>query len=824
MNKTLGISLIFLLFFSTFTIAQNKYSKAADDAFTDQMYSLALTRYQKAYSKVKKNKAERDRISLRMADCYRMMNNTKKAEIAYKRLALGKYSKDDPKVILYYADALKANGNYDDAILQYTSYLEKVPGDKSADIGIETCNLAKEWMKNPSKYEIKWEKKLNSREDDFAPAYADKTQKSILFTSDRAASTGKAIDNWTGMEFSDLFLARKAPNGEWNNPIPADLSGVLNTNANEGSGQFNNRYTMLYFTRCWNELRRKNGCGIYKVNRMGQAAWGEPEKLELGGDSSSVFGQPSVSSDESTIYFAAELPGGMGGKDIWMATKKGSKTSRGKAKEYGTPQNLGPKINTPGDEMFPFIRDDSVLYFASNGHKGMGGLDIFRSVADSGKWSTPENLKYPMNTFADDFAIVFNPDEPEEGYFSSNRPGGRGRDDIYSFVVPPLLFTLEGTVTDDRTLQPIQGAKVRITGTNGRVIEDNTDDKGFYSFNKNQISAGTTYEILVTKKDYFNEKGKETTVGLEKSKDLTRDFVLVPIPKKPVVLPDILYDLDKYDLKPQFRDSLQGLIATLDANENIVIELASHTDSRGSEERNDILSQRRAQSVVDYLITRGIDPDRLVAKGYGKRVPRTLTKDIEKDGFLFKSGTVLTDSMIGTLPNTQAKEAAHSLNRRTEFSILRNDFIPKATPAKPVAVKIDVVENPEEDIVPFSLSSDGQPEATCYINGITETFRYDKSETSFYVSAATAMRLLKIGVIDRTDFEGDAAKVIGEGTIAEKAVFNIKEIRIGYKTVKDIQATVNSRIKTTISFGENTLSKFGAFTIDEKESLIIFQE
>jgi peptidoglycan-associated lipoprotein len=824
MNKSLGIFLIIFFLFSTASIAQNKYSKAADDAFVDQMYSLALTRYQKAYSKVKKNKAEKDRISLRIADCYRLMNNMKKAEIAYKRLALGKYSKDDPKVILYYADALKANGNYDDAITQYTSYQEKVPKDKRADEGIETCNMAKDWMKNPSKYDIKWEKKLNSKEDDFAPAYADKTQRSILFTSDRAAATGKDIDNWTGMEFSDLFLARKDAKGEWNTPAPADLSEVLNTKANEGSGQFNNRYTMLYFTRCWNELRRKNGCGIYKVNRTGQASWGEPEKIELGGDSSSVYGQPSVTSDESTIYFAAELPGGQGGKDIWMATRKGGKSTKGKSKDYGTPTNLGPKINTPGDEMFPFIRNDSILYFASNGHKGMGGLDIFRSVSDSGKWSAPENMKYPMNTFADDFAIVFNPEEPEEGYLSSNRPGGKGRDDIYSFVVPPLLFTLEGNITDDRTLQPLQGVKVRITGTNGRSIEDNTDDKGHYSFNKNQISPNTTYEILVTKKDYFNEKGKETTVGLEKSKDLIRDFVLKPIPKKPVVLPDILYDLDKYDLKPQFRDSLQGLIATLDANETIVIELASHTDSRGSEERNDILSQRRAQSVVDYLVSRGIDPDRMVAKGYGKRVPRTLTKDITKDGVPFTTGTVLTDTLINSLPNTQAKEAAHSLNRRTEFSILRNDYVPKSTPAKPVAVKIDVVENPEEDIVPFSLTSDGLPEATCYVNGITETFRYDKAETSFFISAATAMRLLKTGVIDKTDFEGDAAKIIGEGTIAEKAVLNIKEIRVGNKTVKNIQATVNSKIKTTILFGENTLTKFGAFSIDEKESLIIFQE
>jgi peptidoglycan-associated lipoprotein len=404
------------------------------------------------------------------------MNNTKKAEIAYKRLATGKYAKDDPKVIFYYAEMLKANGNYDEAIVQYTAYKEKEPKDTKAALGIESCNLAKEWMKNPSKYEVKWEKKINSKEDDFAPAYADKTQSSIIFTSDRPAAFGKDLDNWTGMEFSDLFFARKDRKGEWGNPTPSDASEILNTKANEGSGQFNSRYTMLYFTRCWNELRRKNGCGIYKVNRMGQNSWGEPEKVELGGDSSSVYGQPSVNSDESVIYFAAELTGGYGGKDIWMVSRKGGK-GKGKARDYGSLTNLGPKINTPGDEMFPFIRNDSILYFSSNGHKGMGGLDIYRAVSDSGKFKTDaENMRYPINSFADDFSIVFNPEAPEEGYFSSNRPGGKGRDDIYSFVVPPLLFTLEGNVTDDRTLQPIQAARVMITGTNGKSLVDNSDE------------------------------------------------------------------------------------------------------------------------------------------------------------------------------------------------------------------------------------------------------------------------------------------------------------------------------------------------------------
>lgn len=819
MNKVRGIFLLFLFFSCNLIFAQNKYSKSADDAFTDQQYLTALTRYQKAYSKVKNNKIERDRISFRMAECYRMMNNMKKAEIAYKRLATGKYVKTDPKVLIYYADALKTNGKYEEAINQYKAYLEKVPNDARAQKGVETCKMSMEWMKNPSKYEVKWEKKINGKDDDFAPAYADRTHNSIIFTSDRDASDGKDIDNWTGKKFSDLYIARKDRKGEWNTPIPADASEALNTKASDGVAQFNSGFRTMYFTRCFNDPKKKNGCAIYRVTRSGNTTWGDPEKLDIIGDSSTVIGHPTVSADENTIYFSADLPGGFGGKDIWMVSRKGKTRSSG----YSRPENLGPEINTPGDELFPFLRNDTTLYFSSNGLPGMGGLDIFKSVKVNGKWTKPENMKYPINSPADDFGIVFNSDEAEEGYFSSNRPGGKGGDDIYSFVVPPLLFTLEGTVTDDRTLQPIQGALVKLNGTNGKTLQYNTDDKGKYSFNKNQIAPNTTYEILVLKKDYFNEKGKETTVGLEKSKDLTRNFVMKPIPKKPVVLPDILYDLDKYDLKPQFQDSLQGLIATLDANENIVIELASHTDSRGSEERNDILSQRRAQSVVDYLISRGIDPDRLIAKGYGKRVPRTLTKDITKDGTFFKSGTVLTDSVINLLATTAEKEAAHSLNRRTEFSIVRNDFIPKESISKAPAPKIEVVENPEENSFGFTATRDGF-QASCFVNGTTAQFEFSKSEKGFFISPDVTMKLLKEGSIDKTDFKGDPNKILGTGTVADKSILIIKELKIGKNVLKDIEATVNARNKQDIVFGDNTLLKIGTYTIDDKNNKVIFNK
>ena len=813
MNYSIRTLAVILFFSCSFIVnAQNKFVKAADDAFSDQMFLLALEKYQKAYSKVKNNKAERERISFRMAECYRMMNNTKKSEIAYKRCITAKYQNKDPKVLLYYADALKMNGNYDEALKQYEAYKEKAPADPKADIGIETCTLSKEWIANPSKYDVKWEKILNSREDDYAPAYADKKFGSIIFTSDRNGATGRDIDNWTGLAFSDLFFSRIDPKGDWSKPVNADAAGILNTKANDGVGQFNRGFNAFYFTRCHNDPKKKNGCGIFRTSRTGQTAWSEPELVNLGGDSSSVFGHPTVGSDE-TIYFAATLPGGYGGKDIWAARKKSGIYIK---------ENLGPDINTPGDEMFPFIREDSTLYFSSNGHPGMGGLDIFRSIKSNGKWGRPENMKYPMNSSADDLGIIFNPDEPEEGLFSSNRPGGKGRDDIYSFVIPPVYFTLAGTITDDMTLQPVQGANVRVVGTNGKILEDNTDDKGYYSFNKNQIFPNTTYEILVTRKDYFNEKGKETTVGIEKSRDLTRDFILRPIPKKPVVLPDILYDLAKWDLKPQYQDSLQGLIETLDANENIVIELASHTDTRDSDERNDILSQKRAQSVVDYLISRGIDPGRLVAKGYGERVPRTLTKDMNREGYSFTAGMVITDSLINTLPGNNVKEAAHQLNRRTEFSILRNDYIPKTVAAKTAAGKIEVVVNPEENNVSFNTTKDGKLTGACYMNGITMTFEFDTKEKEFYISETDALKLLKDGVLDKNDFIGDVTKIIGEGTIADKAVINIRELRIGRNTVKDIQVTVNKKI-SSLRFGENTLKKFGEYTIDNQKKQIQFK-
>jgi peptidoglycan-associated lipoprotein len=649
-------------------LAQSRAQRAADDAFNNMQYNVALSKYKKALSKAKA-KPEKELISFQMAECYRITNNTKKAEAAYKRLAKTAYAQSHPLVYLYLAEAMKSNEKYKEAIPYFEKYADAAPNDPRGKTGALSCSLAEEWLKNPAKYKIKNEKVLNSKESDFSATYADKLYNTIIFTSTREASTGKEMDNWTGQNFSDLFISKLDPKGQWSTPVQLETANVINTEANEGNPFVNSKFNQMYFTRCSNDKATLQGCKIMVSRRAGRN-WGEPKALDLGGDSTTVFGNPNLSPDELTLLFSSNLPKGEGGKDIWMSTRKSTTDN------FGRPLNAGPIINTPGDEMFPFMRNDTTLYFSSNGQPGMGGLDIFRSTFSNGEWTKPVNLQAPINSPGDDFAIVFDPEE-DKGFFSSNRKGGRGSDDLYSFVNPPVIFTLAGVVKDDNTLQFIPGAVVKMTGSNGSSVEARTDAQGRYSFNKAQIKPNTTYELICMKPNYFNKKGKETTVGLESSKDFTLDFRLQPIPDKPIVLPDILYDLAKWDLKPQYQDSLQGLIKTLDENETIIIELASHTDSRGTDESNDVLSQKRAESVVNYLIDRGIDPDRLVAKGYGERVPRRLAKDMVKDGFLFKAGTVLSQAFVDSLKTKPEQEAAYALNRRSEFRILSKDFVPK---------------------------------------------------------------------------------------------------------------------------------------------------
>jgi len=810
--------LLFIFLLPAVVTAQKRNpARAADALFDKQQYSAAIDKYKKAYTKVKKNKEEKNRISYQLAECYRLTGNYKRAEITYKRLVRNGWYKKHPEILLHYADALKINGKYEDAISQYNAYSELVPDDPRGKLGAQTAAQVKNWIENPSKYQVSNVKKINSREADFAPAFTSDNYNELIFTSTRDGAMGKETDKWTGQNFSDLFITKQDRKGEWSEPVLLDKSETVNTKANEGAAQMNAKFNRLYFTRCPNTPQVQSGCQIYVSQRTGRN-WGKPKMVDIKGiDTLSTIGQPTMSESELILYFSAERKGGMGGKDIWVTTRDN------KTEPFKRPMNLGPVVNTKGDEMFPFLRNDTTLYFASDGHGGMGGLDIFVTTVDSaGNWGPPQNLKYPINSSRDDFAIIFHPEE-EWGYFSSNRKGGKGKEDIWYFIEPPLEFTLSGTVTDERSLLLVPDATVKIVGSDGISLSTITNDKGYYTFGKSQIKPNTTYDIVVSKENYFNSKGSITTKGVEFSKDFTKDFVLKPIPEEPVVLPDILYDLAKWDLKPQYQDSLQGLIQTLRDNPNIVIELASHTDSRDTEERNDILSQRRATSVVDYLILRGIDPARLIAKGYGERVPRKLKKDIVKDGFLFKKGTVLDDDFINSLSSKAEKEAAHALNRRTEFRVLRKDYIPKnANIAVDTTVRIAL--NPNDSTVPFKVEpKTGRRLVHCIINGYDEIFAYDRT-TPATISIDKAMELLEKGVITKDDLEGDPAKLIKDNKLVNRAVLNIREVTIANKSVNDIKVRVNYKSKYDFIFGEEVLRKFGKFNFDDDKKVLTIGE
>ncbi len=802
------ILLFFLIMMSGIVMAQRSPTKSADDAFSKQQYSEAIDKYKKAYTKVKKNKEEKNRITAQLAVCYRMTGNYKRAEISYKRLIANGWDKKQPEILLYYAEMLKINKKYDKAIEQYNAYALRAPNDPRGKEGAEITKLIPEWIENPSKYEVTDVKNINSRESDFAPAFMNDNYNELVFTSSRDGSTGKEVDKWTDQNFSDLWTAKIDRKGEWSTPTLFDKSETINTKANEGSAQLNSKFNTIYFTRCPNTQNQESGCQIFMSRRTGRN-WGKPEIVDIKGvDTLSTVGQPSVSENELIIYFSSDRKGGQGGRDIWVALRDS------KSKPFSRPLNLGPVINTSGDEMFPYLRNDTTLYFASDGHPGMGGLDIFVSTIDtSGNWGKPKNMKYPINSNMDDFGIIFHSEE-ENGYLSSNRKGTRGKEDIWYFIEPPLEFTLSGTVKDERTLMFVEDANVRLVGSNGISVSTRTNENGFYTFGKSQLEPNTTFDIIISKPNYFNSKGTITTAGVEFSKDFEKNFMLQPIPEEPVVLPEILYDLAKWNLKPQYQDSLQGLIQTLRDNPNLVIEIASHTDTRDTEERNDILSQKRAQSVVDYLIMRGIEPNRLVAKGYGEHVPRVLKKDIVRDGFLFKKGTVLDDDFINSLPSTAEKEAAHQLNRRTEFRVLRKDYVPQATN---IDIKnVNILLNPEDNTVRFTTEpKTGIYISTCIINGYNEEFAYDKGSEPM-ISLDKALDLLKWGAISKENFEGDPEKILANNTIANRAIINFKEITIANKTVKDVKIRVNYKLRYGLVFGDSLMKRFGKYSYNTK--------
>ena len=837
--KICTLAFIVLIINGTTYAQRRNYSQEADAAFDKFQYNVAADLYKKAYSKVKKNRVERNRIAFRIAESYRLSGNTNLAMRQYQRLEKINYQKDSPIVLMHLGDLHRMNKDYSEALKYYNLYKQLEPRDSSVNMKIKSCELSSQWVNNPTRHEIENFRKFNSKENDWSPAWGNPSKKNVLYiTSTREGSTGKGTDAWTGQAFSDIWEFEKPRSrsnewpGEWVGPKRIDETGIVLTAGNEGEAVANNKGTTIYYTFCPNEKKTVSNCKIYQAQKRGKN-WRDPEPLVLGPDSFDYV-HPAISDDEMTMYFSSNRPGGQGGFDLWVA-----KRSR-KNRPFDEITNLGPVINTSSHEMFPTLRDEKTLYFSSKGHPGLGGFDIFVSIMDeNGVFSEPANLQSPMNSEGDDMGIIFD-DTPlldpisnapymEKGFFASNRKGGRGGDDIYFFKLRPLIFTLSGIVRDSVTMQVIPDAEVAVTGSDGKSFNTKTDEKGYYFFGKDLILHNVTYDITVKKSGYYddaNTKGRETTVGLLENKDLKRDFRLVPIPKDPIVLPDILYAVGRWELQPQYEDSLAGLHKIMVENPTFVIELRSHTDVRPIQMTNDTLSQRRAESCVNYLIGKGINPARLVAKGYGEKVPRTLHRDIVSahggQSFTFTKGTVLTPEYISSLNGRNHQEAAHSLNRRTEFRILRDDFVPPSTndTLNKTAI-VQFVGTPGVSTIPVKIEGD-LVKIPCIINSRSSEFSIQNNSNKVSFSHEEAMKLLREGRLTTADFESKEAAFAPDGSIIEKSILYLENLRIGEEDIDNVAVEVVKGLKTTLVVGDKFLiEEFGKFEVDKDKKVIV---
>ena len=653
--------LLFIILLSIVAIpdvtAQKRKSERAYASFNAGEYFDAIDLFKDAYSKTKKaDKDSRTALVFMIAECYRLTNDPKNAETWYK-LAI-KSASSKPEAQYWLAESLKKNGKYPQAIDEFKAYKLIAPSESRADQEIRSCELAVEWLRNPEAYKMEELKDINSKESDFSPAYGRNDFGMIYFTSSRDGASGNKTHGATGQNFTDIFESRIDKKSKWSTPVPVE---VINSEFEDGTPSFSSDYKELYFTRCEAGKRERKGCKIMYTKKIGDT-WSDPKNIAILPDSL-IAAHPSISSDGSTLYFVSDIAGGFGKKDIWKVTRSGGGS-------WSKPVNLGPDINTPGDELFPYIREDGTLYFSSDGLIGMGGLDLFKAKPQpDGSWVV-QNMKPPVNSFADDFGIAFE-NENEKGIFSSTRKG-KGNDELYSFELPPLKYSVTGLVKDEKTGSAIPGSLVQLIASDGSNLQAETGNGGDFKFN---LKADVDYIFLASKRGYLNGKEKETTKGQDKSREFMVTILLTAF-DKPIDLPNILYDFGKWDLRPESMVSLDKLVETLIDNPNVTIELMSHTDSRNTEEYNLILSQKRAQVVVGYLIDKGIAPERLSAKGYGKSTPKVVDAAIAAQNSFLKPGTTLNDDYLNSLANDEQREIAHQINRRTEFKVMRTDYEP----------------------------------------------------------------------------------------------------------------------------------------------------
>lgn len=620
-------------------------------------YYDAAHEYRQAYQKTDpKQREARGRIARKMAICYDKCLQTARAQAAWRNAV--RYGQVNVYDHLAFAQTLMKTGAYREAAEQFQLVLDSLPENQLARDGLFAAKRAPAIKELGSRYTVKRMDVFNSRRADYCPVLYGDDYDRLYFTSTRNEATGDELSGITGTKPGDIFFSQKDDKGKWSKPEV--VSGGVNTAYDEGACCFSSDGREMYLTQCVTDPSYPRYAQIVKSSRS-DAAWGKAADIKLTADTLSSFAHPAVSPDGEWLYFTSDMPGGKGGLDIWRVRI----TPAG----YGGVENLGEPINTSGDESFPTFRPNGDLYFSSNGHPGLGGLDIFiATVGKDGRYHL-SHPGYPLNSQGDDFGMTFE-GPYNRGYFSSNRGDVRGWDHIYSFVNPEIVQTVKGWVYEMDGYE-LPAAQVYIVGDDGTNERISVRSDGSFT---RVLNPGVTYLFLATCKGYLNHQEQVTAQANPKeSRDTTLQFALANI-SAPTLIDNIFYDFDKATLRDSSKTALDKLVGLLKENPNVTIELSAHCDYKGSAEYNKRLSQRRAESVVAYLIAHGIAADRLSPVGYGKERPKKIKKKLTEKYKWLKEGDLLTEAFIRGLKDKKKEEICNQLNRRTEFSVLRTTY------------------------------------------------------------------------------------------------------------------------------------------------------
>ena len=649
---------LFLLMLQTGCSSVERILKRAEAAQGIGEYCEAANLYRRAYQRIPSR--ERDRrgtVAYRMGDAYRRYGNTARALSAYTSAV--RYHYVDTLTYFYQGEMLRLSGNYKGAAESYRQHLERYPEDAVASAAPENALSAPAEKGKSSAYTVKLATMFNGNRSDYAPALMGTDAAEIYFTTTRSQVTGNELSGITGMKNGDIYVSRKDEKGKWK---IAEMAEGVNTSGDEGACSFSPDGQTMYLTVCRTDPQYPRMAEIWTARRS-DAKWSKPQALKITADTLSSYAHPAVSPDGRWLYFASDMPGGYGGLDIWRA-----EIIPGHG--LGPVENLGEQINTPGNEVFPALRPDGELYFASDGHTpNLGGLDLYRAVEDTvtHRWSV-RHLPAPMNSNGDDFGITFE-GLHNRGYFSSNRStGGRGWDKIYSFSYPEVLQTVKGWVYEQDAYE-LPGATVYMVGNDGTNLKFGVRSDGSF---EQPVKPGVDYIFLAMCKGFLNCRNELRADTLETEFQHVLQFPL-PSVSIPVLVRNVFYEFDKATLTDASREALDRLTNLLKENPNITIELGAHCDYRGNDAYNERLSQRRAESVVKYLTEHGIVSERLTAKGYGEKQPKTVTKKLAETYDFLKENDVLTEEFVLKLTPEQ-QEICNALNRRTEFKVLRTTY------------------------------------------------------------------------------------------------------------------------------------------------------